>query len=914
MGGVWFYESIGRFYNYKVRYEPGPDSADLDLAPIGKYEIDRLLRMFHAYSSIHPMSEKTALKIVHLFVPEPNMAQLESHMPQSGFEYVEGGIVVDGAIKKVKVKYRGDTHYRWAWDKKSIRIKTSKNYLLDGLRSINLISPRTAEQLNNFLSYRLAHDMGLLAPKTDLVRLYMNGQDRGVYILVEQVKELMLRNNQLMPGDIYRGEIIGKDQFRQSGVDNLFDSPFVWDKVATNNHYADDSKLPLETLLELVNRSDEYQSQARLADIMDMEEWGRFSVYESLTQSTHADNLHNWRLYYDPWRGKFVPIVWDTMGWHEPMRGAQILPEIIASRLAGALFKNGDFIRSRSRALEEYFDSGSDKLFLRTVSESIKIMESEVQSDPLLYPANSDFVQHRMRQLEKVIGNVFEYNRSLLREDHVGDYSAASYRYGDNVLELSVRGKHPLQTLKFEFVKDLNPDLQVRAEFTDASSDRSVDLTEFAFVSDNSLYLNPGFLSDLTLKKIDNNLTVLDSSPGHYRVHFSNSGSKLKLKSVALQKENKWVSVESVDVLKQRNFSGLYAPVSYPKVGSEIIWSGDVLLDGHQTLNSHLTIKSGTTVRLAPGGTLVLKGQLTAIGTPERPIRFLPLGENQDPWGSVVLMGPGADGSTLTNCEMAGGSGLKGDLFEYSAMLSIHDVDDVSISDCVFRDNQIVDDMVHAVYASIRLDRVIFKNAISDALDLDICEADIKNSLFEGSLNDGVDLMSTHATIVGSDFRNNGDKGISVGENSDLIGINNTLVRNTIGIQSKDRSTAVLFNNSLIENRIALSAYKKNWRYGDGGELFIGKSRIIGDKVIDVVDKHSFIQLFDSYLSSSGLEETSYIDILAVDSSTEFEASESQIFPKSNIGGTNLDYAMQTISQQLLDQVKSSIRGVASGE
>ncbi len=912
VGGVWFYDSVGRFYNYKVRYNPGLDSADLDLASIGKYEIDRLLQKFRAYFLMHPMSDKTSLKIIHLLVPEPNLAQLESHMPQSGFEYVKGGILLDGAIRNVKVKYRGDTHYRWAWDKKSIRIKTSKGYLLDDLRSINLISPRTVEQLNNFLSYRLAQNMGLLTPRTDLVRLYINGQDRGIHILVEQVKELMLRNNLLMPGDIYRGEIIGKDQFRQSGVNNLFDSPFVWDKVATNNHYADDSKLPLETLLELVNRSDEFQSQVRLADIMDMEAWGRFSAYESLTQSTHADNSHNWRLYYDSWRGKFVPIVWDTMGWHEPMRGAQVEPEIIASQLTGALFKNGDFIRSRSRALEEYFDSGSDKLFLRMVSETIKTMESEVPSDPLLYPANSEFVQHKMRQLEKVIGNVFEYNKSLLRKDHVGDDSVASYRYEDNVLQLSVRGKHPLETLKFEFSGDLDPGLQVRAEFRDVSNDRSINLTEFAYVSENFLYLSAGFLSDLTLKKIDNGLTVLDSSPGHYRVYFSKPGRKLDLKSVALQKKNKWVSVEPVDVLNHRSFSSLYAPVSYPVVESETIWSGDVLLDGYQTLNSHLTIKSGTTVRFAPGATLVLKGQLTAIGTPEKPIRFLPLSENQDPWGSLVLIGHGADGSTLTNCEMAGGSGLKGDLFEYSAMLSIHDVDDVSISDCVFRDNQIVDDMVHAVYASIRLDRVIFKNAISDALDLDICEAEIKNSLFEGSLNDGVDLMTTRATIVGSEFRNNGDKGISVGENSHLVGINNTLVRNSIGVQSKDRSTAVLFNNSLIENRIALSAYKKNWRYGDGGELFIGKSRIVGE-VTDVVDKHSFIQLFDSYLSSSGFEETSYIDMFAVDSRAEFVASESQIFPINDLGGSNLDNAIQTISHELLDQVKSSIRGVSSG-
>ena len=96
------------------------------------------------------------------------------------------------------------------------------------------------------------------------------------------------------------------------------------------------------------------------------------------------------------------------------------------------------------------------------------------------------------------------------------------------------------------------------------------------------------------------------------------------------------------------------------------------------------------------------------------------------------------------------------------------------------------------------------------------------------------------------------------------------------------------------------------------GEIFIAKSRIVGDGIIDVVDKHSFIQLFDSYLSISDLEKTSQLDIVAADSRTEFVASESRMFPKSNIGGTNLDNAIQTISQELLDQVKSSIRGVTS--
>ncbi len=69
--------------------------------------------------------------------------------------------------------------------------------------------------------------MGLPVPRTDLVRLYINGEDRGIHILVEQLEELTLRRAGLMPADIYRGEIVGKDAFTGSGIVSLFDSASV---------------------------------------------------------------------------------------------------------------------------------------------------------------------------------------------------------------------------------------------------------------------------------------------------------------------------------------------------------------------------------------------------------------------------------------------------------------------------------------------------------------------------------------------------------------------------------------------------------------------------------------------------------------------------------------------------------------
>ena len=295
-------------------------------------------------------------------------------------------------------------------------------------------------------------------------------------------------------------------------------------------------------------------------------------------------------------------------------------------------------------------------------------------------------------------------------------------------------------------------------------------------------------------------------------------------------------------------------------------------------LEQDLIIQPGTTVRLAPGATLVLKGRLLAEGTLERPIRFLSQQADQAPWGAIVLMGPGANGSRLAHCEMAGGSGKKGALFEYSAMFSVHDVKGVSVKDCLFRDSRVVDDMVHTVYADIRFERTRFENAFADALDLDISEAVIIDSRFNHSGNDAVDLMTARAHISGSTFVGNGDKGISVGENSHLFAVDNCLIGNLIGVESKDHSIALLFNQTLKDNKIGLHAYRKNWRYGMGGAIFLAKSMVSLAATTQIsAKKESSIHLFDSYLDRplSGKR----ITATAVDGESRVQATQATVLP-----------------------------------
>ena len=136
-GGYWAYRTIDRFTTFAVRYDPGVFSARFQLRNVGTYEYQSIKQRL--LSAIWRMTDSTppSFSSIHLFVPESSLSMLESHMPQSGFDYVKGRMLIGGKLTKVELKYRGDSHYRWAWDKKSMRIKTSKDKLYEGMRSMN---------------------------------------------------------------------------------------------------------------------------------------------------------------------------------------------------------------------------------------------------------------------------------------------------------------------------------------------------------------------------------------------------------------------------------------------------------------------------------------------------------------------------------------------------------------------------------------------------------------------------------------------------------------------------------------------------------------------------------------------------------------------------------------------------------
>ncbi|MDJ0836381.1 MAG: CotH kinase family protein [Acidobacteriota bacterium] len=847
----WVFATTSRYATFGIRYDSRPMPASL--YNIGKMELRHALTRLRHTFHIRGAAEIAGLPTVDLFMDERAETTLNQSLPHSGMSYVKAHLVYpDTSVRPVKVKYRGDYSQHWAHFKKSTRIKTKKAHLFKGQRAFNLIAPKFEEMLNNHLSYLLAEELGLPAPESDMVLYRVNGRNRGIHLMVEQPEELTLRRNRRMPGDLYKGELVGKDNYKGVSA-NVFENPGLWEKIAINNHYDEKALDPLYTLTEtLADAPDDNGAHARAMELLEPEVWGRFALFELLTQCFHFDIGHNWRLYYDPYKGYMEPLIWDPVGWHpswRPRKGDVPSLDINLSPLHHTLLSDYPFLTARHRAAAEFFETGRDAAFLATLDHWIARMKKAVAADPHITSHFKFFsageARKAMDALRTNVHKTFEAVRRGMLED------PGSLRYaiaGEGRIAVEVNGRRPLDYLELVYAEP--PERLPMVHIVTRFGDREVvtDISGVASLKGPVLGLDIPLTARFSHQNQPERGSLKAKSlrvePAWYEIRVDGVNAEL----LGLNAERGGpVEATRVDVLEPIPFTEGKRIVTPRPLNPPEIWSGRVTIEKDRVIESgRVVIRPGTRVQLAAGVSLIIKGNLVAEGTAQAPIVFESL--DTEPWGVLALQGHGADKSRLSHCIFRGGSGYKQPLTEYSAMFSVHHADHVVVRDCTFDTSHQVDDMVHTVYADIRFERCRFLNALSDAVDLDISRAYVIDCLFENSGNDGLDLMSSRVVVQNSHFINNGDKGISVGEGTDLVAFNNRFQGNVFGVQAKDGSRARLANSAFMQNKHALDAYKKNWRYAAGGRLTVTKSTFRDNREPSGADKHSIIQIHDSYL------------------------------------------------------------------
>jgi hypothetical protein len=661
---------------------------------------------------------------IQLQISQHSKDSLDNNLKKNGSDYITGFIKFKGedTVQKVELRYRNKRLWNDSLMHKSWGVTASKKERVGAYRQINLVRLKSKYLLNSHLGYLLAEKMGLFAPKSEILYMSMNSRRDGLRLFVPQIDESLLREQDLMPTDIYVGKIVSAEDMLKGDFSHneTFLSLKFWRKASCNNHYPCDSKAPLEALLNFKDNA--------LIKMVDVKQFAVLAVYLDAIDAVHT---HNWVLYYDAYREKFLPLILDPVAWWISIDPSNKQYTEASGILMAELHKSEYFLIEKEKVLKQFRMAVYD-----------------------------DFIVSMDREIEKLLKKI-SINTGYY------DNNSRWVAYQDAKAEVEYFRKAVLKRLDFVYEKS---ETELKA-IRDTETEEGKKLSQAASSA-----------TDKTL------------TPGE--------GAFIKQQEIATEK----------------------------------VWQGNVYIEQNMDIDYPVTIKAGTRVFLSEKVVIKFNNKLFVKGEKANPVTFSRRTENKA-WGSLVLMN-GSSGSIIEHAVIQGGSGAKGELFEYTAMVSVHDVRNVTFKNVIFKNSSITDDMIHLVYSDVLFQQCLFKDSYLDALDADISSIEIVNSEFISSGDDALDLMTTSAYVVDTTFIGSLDKGISIGENSRLLTKGLTFTSNDIAAQAKDNSSALLLNTSVKGNRIDFDAYSKNWRYAAGGSFFIVNSdQVAAEYRVDIREK-----------------------------------------------------------------------------
>ena len=162
-----------------------------------------------------------------------------------------------------------------------------------------------------FIPFFISEKMRLINQSAEIVDIFFNGESHGLYIKHENMDELFLRKNKIMPVNIYKGTNNALE--RHIGLNhNLFNNSEMWTKISYFNQQNKDNKVDLNQFLIELN-SNRQKIDTSLNGYIDLKYFSRFEAFLTILQNDHHYFRDNMRLIIDPWNGKVTQLITDPI-------------------------------------------------------------------------------------------------------------------------------------------------------------------------------------------------------------------------------------------------------------------------------------------------------------------------------------------------------------------------------------------------------------------------------------------------------------------------------------------------------------------------------------------------------------------------------------------------------------------------
>jgi hypothetical protein len=254
-----------------------------------------------------------SIHTVELTLSDASIAALEA----DPYTYAEASIRFDGIeMDPVGMRLRGKIgSYRALSGKPKIKIDFNQ-YVADqrfyGLETIGLNNAIVdCGYLREPVAYKVFEAAGVPAPRTGFAAVTVNGEDYGLYILVEVPDDRFLaRNWPDGSGNLYDGKYMWYGGYSYT----LMDFGIAVDHLFRLEEGVDNGNRDIEevstALLNHWNSSDFYGD---MADVLDWDSLLLMLAAEQFVGQNdgYAMNRNNYRVYFDPADGKAEFIPWD---------------------------------------------------------------------------------------------------------------------------------------------------------------------------------------------------------------------------------------------------------------------------------------------------------------------------------------------------------------------------------------------------------------------------------------------------------------------------------------------------------------------------------------------------------------------------------------------------------------------------
>lgn len=699
---------------------------------------------------------------------------------------VKASILINDKKYRTDIRLKGDRKVHFIdKEKSSYKFELDKNQFIYGVKKFSLQKPRVRNYIHEWIFHQMSNDLDIIKIKYEFLELYINGEDKGLYVLEEGFgKELIERNKRR------NGPIFSLDE----DVYGLYDDPVFeiynkryWAKPENNNL----ARIASQKLRDFFN------NKSKAAEVFDLEKWAAYFAVIDLTSNYHGALLKSVKLYYNPLNGLFEPIPFDGHR-HKPNYHKfnvnydnRILIDIVENPIGDEItgftwlkkffYENNKINQNFYEIYASYLNKISSKnyinQFLTKHSETINQINSHIYADYFFY---DNIINYGIGIYYYLIDDL-EHHAKNIRDKLKSKDQVQLLKINDNqyIFKPYYKNYGNLRTSHFECLLD--------GKTINISTINRIN--NFARTRIN-----------LSLKNHQNpkcNYLVLED--------LFNNSEKKRLKVDFL---NSKYSYENFKNKYSKNLNKYFS-----KSGNKLYLLDDIITIDHNVYIPHdlqVIIKPGQKLYII-NNVFIISNSAWLIGG-EGPLTLISGKKNN--LGGGILIGDTLEKSEIYNTHISFLNGFnlfKNQEYLLLGSLNFHQTK-VKLNNVRFT-NIFSEDAINIFRSNFNILNVNYDKISSDAIDIDFSHGKIDNAEFLNIKNDALDFSGSEVKVNNATFENINDKIISAGEDSKIY-INQIIGKNSYaGIVSKDGSKVYSSDVNFDGVKIPFAVYQKKNEY-----------------------------------------------------------------------------------------------------